>query len=157
MEYKPNISQKVCEGVLWTCLLTQKKVNVFVTQPWKHCSYEHKVKLGTPTQNRPLKRPLNGPRAPLPCILLIFPCSSTPDSNKWVIISPLLSFLTTHSFESGVLEEGNISNVQGRGRSWGPGLREAAPHGSASWLSDWSSPPGVLNSRAPCYWTETAG
>ena len=50
-----------------------------------------------------------------------------------------MGLITTHSFESGVLEGGNVLNMQGRG-SRGPGLRTSAVGQSMAcdYLNDWS-------------------
>ena len=45
----------------------------------------------------------------------MFPCSNTPVSNEWVVIKLHRSLITTHLFESGVLEQGNIYNMKDRG------------------------------------------
>ena len=63
-----------------------------------------------------------GPQDPLPCMFSMFPSSNTPDSNELLLIRPLQSLMTSWSFESGVVEEGNMENMQGRG-SRGPGLK----------------------------------
>jgi len=45
----------------------------------------------------------------------MFPSSSTPDSNDQLIIKLRSGLIRSHSFESGVVEEGNIENMQGSG------------------------------------------
>ena len=51
-----------------------------------------------------------------------FPFSNTPDSNERVINKFLQSLIMTHSFESGVLEQGRIQHSG----LWGPGLTTTA-------------------------------
>jgi len=45
----------------------------------------------------------------------MFPFSTTPDSNDQLIIKLCSDLIKSHSFESGVVEEGNIENMQGSG------------------------------------------
>ena len=49
-------------------------------------------------------------------------------SNEWLLIRPLQSLMTSRSFQSGVVEEGNIENMQGSG-SRGPELKNTALEG----------------------------
>ena len=44
----------------------------------------------------------------------MFPCSNAPDLNDLFIIMLSRSLVMAHSFESGVLEEKHIYNMQGR-------------------------------------------
>ena len=52
------------------------------------------------------------PGGPLPCMFYMFPCSITPDSNTWVVIRLQQSLMTAWSFESCVMEQGIIWNMQ---------------------------------------------
>lgn len=49
-----------------------------------------------------------GPGGTLPCMSKMFPCSNTLDPIEQLVVELCRSPITTHSFESGVLEEGNI-------------------------------------------------
>jgi len=61
-------------------------------------------------------------------------------SLSWRILGQLFKLCrrqrTTHSFESGVLEQGNMENMQG-GVPWGPGLRNTAVHYRCSPFAWW--------------------
>jgi len=52
----------------------------------------------------------SGPHDPLPCMF-----STTPDSNDQLVIRLCSGLTRSHSFESGVVEEGSIENMQGSG------------------------------------------
>ena len=52
--------------------------------------------------------------APLPACFQTFTCSSTPDSNDKLCTKLCWSLITTHSFESGVLEQGSILKHAGQ-------------------------------------------
>ena len=54
-----------------------------------------------------------GPRDPLPCMFSMFPSSTTPDLNEWLLIRPLQSLMTSWSFESGVVETWKTCRVVG--------------------------------------------
>ena len=73
----------------------------------------------------------SGPHDPLPCMFSMFPSCTTPDSKDQLVIKLCSVLIRNHSFESGVVEEGNIQNMQGSG-SWGPELRNTGwrPPGS---------------------------
>ena len=58
----------------------------------------------------------SGPRDPPPCMFSMFPSSTTPDWNDQLVIQLCSGLIRSHSFESGVLEEGNMENMQGSGR-----------------------------------------
>jgi len=66
----------------------------------------------------------SGPRDPLRCMFSMFPSSATPYWNDQLVIKLCSGLIRSHTFESGVLEEGNIENMQGSG-SRGPELKIA--------------------------------
>ena len=80
---------------------------------WKHsftlsvfievnCKFGHKLLSTNPTAVF-----LNsGPHDPLPCMFSMFPSSTTPDSNDQLVIKLCSGLIRSHSFESGVVEEG---------------------------------------------------
>jgi len=55
----------------------------------------------------------------------MFPSSTTPDSNDQLVIKHCSGLIRSHSFELGVVEEGNIENMQGSG-SRRPELKNTA-------------------------------
>ena len=55
------------------------------------------------------------PQGSLSRMLEMFPCSNTPDSNEWEGHRALWKPDDDHSFESGVLEQGNIENMKDSG------------------------------------------
>ena len=57
------------------------------------------------TRMDPLSQTTTGIKAGL------FTAVFRPDSNEWLLIRPLQSLLTSWSFESGAVEEGNIENM----------------------------------------------
>ena len=48
-------------------------------------------------------------------VLMMFPSSTTHDSNDQLVIKLCSGPIRSNSFESGVVEEGNIENMQGSG------------------------------------------
>ena len=63
----------------------------------------------------------------------MFPSYTTPDSNDQLVIKLWSGLIRSYSCESGVVEEGNIENMQGSG-SWGPELRNTDIFNQKRWV-----------------------
>ena len=79
--------------------------------PSVHCSLRQKMTIASP-------------RGLLSFISSIFSSFSTPDSNEWIIISLSSRSVNNHWFESGVLKQGNLWDMQD---SFPPGLEFDTP------------------------------
>lgn len=88
----------------------------------------------SPTQCFPI--PDAGTPCPACCRCL---CSNTPDSNKGLVIWLCRRLITSVSFESGVLEQRHIDNMQGRGSPGKHGSR--APNSTP--LSEYKYTPAL--------------